>query len=121
MKAFYIIIFVFFVMIGGILFNKAKVNDFTSNAIEQISSIKSDDTNSEAQTREITDSILKELEKLEFSIPRKRVNMIFDYARLLVTQCRLNNFTDFEMTRDLLIGQLQEIDDAERISFSNIV
>lgn len=121
MKVFYIIILVFLIMLGGVLLNKTRVNNFTAEAIEKLYSIKPESNNSEARVKEITDSISDELKKFEFSISRKKVNMIRDYSKLLVIQCRMNNFSDFEETRELLVGQLQEIDEAERISFLNIV
>lgn len=120
MKAFYIIILVFFIMIGGILINRIHVNDFAVNATEKLFALQIDGNISEAKIKELTNSISKELDKLEFSIPRKKVNQIHDYAKLLETQYRLSAIADFEVTRELLIAQLREIKEAESISFSNI-
>ena len=116
MKAFYIIILVFFIMVGGIMTNRARVNNFTDGTIEKLSDLET----AEAQVKKFTDGMLSELEKLEFSISRKTVNQVRDYARLLATQCKLNAVTDFETTRELLIAELEKIKDAESISFSSV-
>ena len=121
MKVFYIIMLVLFIMVGGILFNKVRVNEFTAEAIDKLYSIETDSNDFAQKTKYITDEILSELKKYEFSISQKKINTIRGQARLLIVQSEMNNFLDFEETRELLIAQLTEIDEGERISFSNII
>lgn len=120
MKAFYIIILVFFIMIGGILINRTNVNNFADSAVKKLSALRFEGNASEAEVKELTANLLEELDRLEFSIPRKKVNQVHDYAKVLVTQCKLRADTDFETTRQLLIAELKKIKDAESISFSSI-
>lgn len=118
MKAFYIILLTFCLMICGIFLNKVQVNKFADDNVAALQSIELSD--SAKTVNAVTEKLLRTLEKLKFSIPQKKVNIIRNYTELLNIQHDLGIAVSFETIRKLLINQLNETDEAERISFSNI-
>ena len=119
MKTFFIIIIVFAITVGGILFNRKQVNTFIESATDRLSLLNANEATAEEITA-IESHIHQAIKRLEFSIPRTQVNAVRNYATLLVTQYKSGDFSDFEETRQLLIWELLEISETEQFSFSNI-
>ena len=121
MKAFYLILIVFALMILLIISNGAKISSFTSNtkeALESLSFFSSEDFIN--RTEVFTKKVLDELSLVEFSIPHDKTEALQKSLDLLSVYAKSQSKVDFEATRSQLANILSEISELEKIKFSGL-
>ena len=121
MKAFYLILIVFALMILLIISNGAKISSFTSNtkeALESLSFFSSEDFIN--RTEVFTKKVLDELSLVEFSIPHDKTEALQKSLDLLSIYAKSQSKVDFEATRSQLANILSEISELEKIKFSGL-
>ena len=121
MKAFYLILIVFALMILLIISNGAKISSFTSNtkeALESLSFFSSEDFID--RTEVFTKKVLDELSLVEFSIPHDKTEALQKSLDLLSVYAKSQSKVDFEATRSQLANILSEISELEKIKFSGL-
>ena len=122
MKAFYIISATFTIMIGLISFNAKCVARFSEDSIKEIEAIDYFDVDvGEKKLTALVVNIEHGIEKMDFSIPRKKADLLRDHSELLLTRFKLRDQSEFEATKALLINLLKDIDRLEKIDISNIL
>ena len=121
MKAFYLILIIFALMILLIISNGAKISSFTSNtkeALESLSFFSSEDFIN--RTEVFTKKVLDELSLVEFSIPHDKTEALQKSLDLLSVYAKSQSKVDFEATRSQLANILSEISELEKIKFSGL-
>ena len=122
MKAFYIIAATFIIMVGLISFNAKYVARFSEDSIKKIEAIDYFDVDvGEKKLTALVGNIEHGIEKMDFSIPRKKADALRDHSELLLTRFRLRDQSEFEATKSLLINLFKDIGRLEKIDISNIL
>ena len=121
MKAFYIITLAFCFILAGSILNSATITKFTQDANEALTSLEFSDSQDFLDAVSDTASFLTDgAKKIDFSVPNNKTKSLIDYAELLKVHATHGNREDFEETRVLLINQLNEIRDDEKLTFLSV-
>ena len=121
MKAFFIIILVFFVTLGCIIHNAISVRSFASEYEGQLAGLEySDAVGFSTKVSNFASDINKKLDKLGFSLPARKVSQLRDSVSQLLVLAKQSQSGDYEVIRALTINQLRSIAELERINPKNI-
>ena len=121
MKAFYLILTVFILMIFLIISNGAKVISFTSDAKEALEGLSfSSSEDFIGKTEFFSTKVLQDLNIVEFSIPHDKTEALQKSLDLLIVYAKEKSKIDFEATRSQLTNILSEISELEKIKFSGL-
>ena len=121
MKAFFIILTICVIMVSGIIYNSIYVQNFATDAQEQLSSISFDDKDLPQRLSSFTSFTEKMLKKVEFAIPHTKTELAEDYLDLLNLHASSEERSEFEKTRVLLMNLFKEIGDLQKTDLSNIL
>ena len=83
MKAFFLILTTCVIMVAGIIYNSTYVQNFSSDAQEQLSSIDFDGEDRDQRLSSFTAFAQETLKKVEFAIPHTKTELAEDYLDLL--------------------------------------
>lgn len=122
MKAFYVSILTFAIMISVTVYNAIFINDFceeTMNTLVYIDLSKEESVLNDIE--EISNKALPLLKLAELTVPREKIETVKNYFDLLVIEAENGEFNEFEKNRKLLLNQLKEIMELEKPRFSNII
>ena len=121
MKAFYIIALAFCFVLAGAILNSSAINKFTKEASSLIEALEFSDSQDFSDKVSNTTSFLTDgAKKIDFSVPNNKTKSLIDYAELLKVHAAHGSREDFEEVRVLLINQLNEIRDDEKLTFLSV-
>ncbi len=122
MKAFYISLCLFAVMIGAMVSNYRYVQATSSKMIEQLEQLPSV---GDEQTLAAAIAIAQQWERVrplvQATVNHTEIEVIGNVADELVTFAKHKNISEFERARALLINAFQELRLSELLTLSNIL
>lgn len=122
MKAFYVSVLAFAIMISITFYNAIFINDFCKETMNALANI--DLSNSEVvlnDIKKISNTALPLLKTAELSVPREKIETVKNYFDLLIIEAENGELNEFKKNRKLLLNQLTEIMELEKPRVSNII
>lgn len=121
MKTFYITAITFCLVLTGAILNSSAITKFTQEANKELSSLEFSSSEEFLEKVGSTAKFLTDgAKKIDFSVPNNKTKALIDYAELLKVHAANGSREEFDETRVLLINQLNEIRDDERLTFLSV-
>ena len=116
MKAFFVALVLFFLLIGFIIYNYFKINAISYDLIERAGALPPvGDPDCLSLTRKLSSEWESKRDFISFSCGLSKLDLITDLTERLCFYAEIEARHDFELTRRLLVNALEDIAEFESL------